>query len=263
MVTSLITQLFAYTQMREKSILILGELHSAWGISLKQEKALLSRLTKRKTIIRLKRGVYLVPQKVPPGGMWQPDPLYLISILMEVIKANYYISGLYAFNYYGLSEQIPNIITIYNDKLSAKKKLGSLVIQLIKVPKKKIGCITDIALKENRNVKIASLNRTILDAVMDWNRFGTLPIAYEWIEKNINKNDFLKNFIETTIKYGNISARRRIGYFLYKKNFSLRLIKPLLQSLPTTTNWVLLNPYDDYKGTTNKEWRIIDNVKSK
>lgn len=261
MTQTLITQFFAYMQMREKEIFHLGELQAAWGISSKQEKNLLSRLVKRKTIIRLKREIYLVPRKIPPGGMWQPDSLYLVSLLMEVLKANYYIGGLYAFNYYGLSEQVPAMITIYNDKRSLRKKLGTLSIQLIKTPTYQIGDFINIKLKENRNAKIASLSRTILGAVMDWNRFGTLPIAFEWIKKHIDEKDFIRELIKATIKYGNISSKRRIGYFLDKEIQSPNSIKPLLKSIPITKNWVLLDPYGDSKGVTNKIWRIIDNVK--
>lgn len=258
MTSTLFTQFFAYTQMQEKDVLHLGELQAAWGISSKQEKSLLSRLVKRKIIIRLKRGIYLVPRKVPPGGMWQPDSLQLISFFMEALKANYYIGGLYAFNYYGLSEQVPAVITIYNDKVSLKKKLGLLSIQLIKIMPDRIDESNTIQLNNNRNVKIASISRTILDAIMDWNKFGTLPIAFEWIKNN--KKAAIQELINTTIKYGNVSSRRRIGYILSRENQFSELIKPLLKSIPITKNWVLLNPQGGSKGMTNKIWRIIDNV---
>ena len=51
---------------------------------------------------------------------------YIISHFMEVIGANYYIGGLYAFNHYSLTAQLANEITIYNDRLSVKKKRESI-----------------------------------------------------------------------------------------------------------------------------------------
>ena len=260
--TTLTNQFFAYIQMRETEIFHLGELHAAWGISLTQEKNLLNRLVKNKMIIRLKRSFYLVPRKIPPGGMWQPDSLYLISVYMDIMKANYYIGGLYAFNYYGLSAQIPGMITIYNDKLSLKKKLGNLTIQLIKIPKSRIGIPRNIILKEGRKANISSLARTVLDAMADWIRFGTLPVAFEWIKQHLNDKDFVHEFIKITLKYGNISSKRRIGYFLFRETHSLDLVNRLLKSIRETKNWVLLDPCGEGKGTTDKKWRIIDNVKS-
>lgn len=255
-----ITQFFAYTQMRNVEIFHLGELQQAWGISLKQETNLLSYLVKQKIIIRLRRGIYLVPQKIPPGGKWQPDSLYIISVFMDIIKANYFISGLYAFNHYKLSKQVPSIIDIYNDKLSAKKKLGNLTLQLIKVPSYQIGYFTSINLKESKSVRIANLSRSLLDAVMDWSRFGTLPEALEWIKKHLTEKQFIDEFIKCTMRYGNVSARRRIGYILYKEIPSASLIKKLLETIPVTKNWVLLDPTGKKSGTTNKLWRIVDNV---
>lgn len=261
MTISMISQFFAYTQLMGKDVFYLGELQSAWGITLKQEKSLLSRLVKRKTIIRLKRGVYLVPKKIPPGGMWQPDSLLLICYFMEISKSNYYISGLYAFNYYGLSEQIPNMITIYNDKLSLQKKLGTLSIQLIKVPKSRLKDNVVIPVADQREVKIASLSRTILDAIMDWQRFGTIPSAYEWIRNFSKDRKIIRDLVNTTLRYGNVSSRRRIGYVLSKLARFPDLTKSLLKSIPVTQNWVLLDPLQGNKGKTDKNWRIIDNVK--
>ena len=45
---------------------------------------------------------------------------------------------------------------------------------MIKISKSRIGKPKKLALEENRIVYIATLPRVILDAVMDWNRFGTL-----------------------------------------------------------------------------------------
>lgn len=261
MASTLMSQFFAYMQMKNKEVLHLGELQAAWGISPKQEKNLLNRLVKKKTIIRLKRGIYLVPEKVPPGGMWQPDSLYLISVFMNIMKANYYLSGLYAFNYYGLSEQIPSIITIYNDKLSMTKKLGTLTIELIKTSKERIGDFSRINLKNTRQANIANLTRTILDAVMDWSRFGTLPIAFDWIKKHLGDKTFMQKLIKNTLTYGNISSKKRIGYFLSRERYSSTSLKSLLKSISVTSSWVLLDPHGGSKGTTNKAWGIIDNVK--
>lgn len=97
---------------------------------------------------------------------------------------------------------------------------------------------------------------------MDWVRFGTLPIAFEWIKKYLNDKDFVREFIKSTLKYGNISSKRRIGYFIFRETHSFDLVNPFLKSIRTTKNWVLLDPYGERKGATDKRWRIIDNVKS-
>lgn len=253
-------QLFAYAQIHEKDIIELGELQTSFQISARQEKELLAYLAKKGSIIRLKRGVYVVPQNIPPGGKWQPDPKYLISCLMDVMGANYYIGGYYAFHYYGLTEQIPNALTVYNDKISGCKKLGTLKATFIKTKTERIGNPKKIKTIKNRTAFIATLARSMVDAVVYYDRYNTLPKAYDWIRKHINDPTLLSELIESTIKYGNISAKRRIGFTLYLLTGNKKIVKPILNTLRPTLGWIPLNPYANLRGETNKEWRIINNV---
>jgi len=253
------TQFFAFVQMKEKEIVLLGELQAPLQLSPKQEKDFLSRMTTKGFIIRLKRGVYVVPKKIPPGGKWQPSSYYLIALLMQVINANYYIGGPSIFNDYGLTEQIPNTVTAYNDKISGTKILGNLPVQLIKVSKQKIGATTSLKLYEGIEVKIATLPRAIVDAFVDWPRYNTLPRAYKWIKDNKNDREFLRELVKITISYGNTSTKRRIGYFLDKITRDNKLTRPILAKLKPSQGRTPLIPRYKSKGITNNKWRIIDN----
>lgn len=258
-----ITQFFAYLQMNNKEFITLGDLHVDFQISAKQEQELLSYLARKGSIIRLKRGTYVVPEYIPPGGKWQPDPKYLVSCLMAVTNAQYYISGFYAFHYHGLTEQIPNLITVYNDKLSAKKKLGKLNVQLIKIKKDGIGDLKTIHVARGHVAHIATLTRSIVDAVNDYTRYNTLPRAYAWIQERSHEKKFLSALIKTTLHYGNISTKRRIGFFIACIMNNKKLALPLLKTLKPSKGWIGLDPSAPLKGITNKQWGIINNVKFK
>jgi len=260
MTSSKTLKLFAYIQMSKRKIIARGELQKLLNITQEQEQRFLEKLAASSTIIRLLPGTYLVPQKIPPGGKWQPDALYVISEFTKLIQANYYVTGLYAFNYYGLSEQIPNQLSVYNDKLSATRIFGTLRVKFIKVPNSKIGSIEKIELNDDSYAYISSLSRTIVDAIHDWKRFGTMPDALEWISNLIKNKSVLENIISDTIAYGNVSTKRRIGYYLFKCTNESKLSSPILKTLKSTTNWVVLNPAGNRSGITNKTWRIIDNV---
>ena len=67
------TQLFAYVQMRRLQTVRTGELLRVLGITPQQERELLSRLARRSLIARVRRGLYLVPPRLPPGGKWSPS----------------------------------------------------------------------------------------------------------------------------------------------------------------------------------------------
>ena len=60
------TQLFAYVQLRGLKSVRTGELIGPLGITPVQERELLSRLMRRGLIARVRRGLYLVPPRIPP-----------------------------------------------------------------------------------------------------------------------------------------------------------------------------------------------------
>jgi len=58
---SLSSRFFAYVQLKKKDIVRTGELTPVLGITGSQERDLLRRLSGSGWIVRLKRGVYLIP----------------------------------------------------------------------------------------------------------------------------------------------------------------------------------------------------------
>lgn len=260
MLSSLEVKFFSLMHLKLKTLVKLGEIQPLLSINEKQEKNLLSRLSKKGYILRLSRGIYLVPEKLPPGGRWQPDEFTIIYELMKILDAQYQICGPVAFNFYGFSEQIPNTIAIYNTKRSGTKKIGNLCFQLIKVPASRIGSQNNIELHDGKSVRISSLARTIMDAVYEWSRFNTLPIAYKWIEDYINDKKTINELIHVTLQFANIATQRRIGYTLEKLNIKSKSIQLIQKQFKATQGWIPLDPTQKAIGRSNTKWRIIDNV---
>lgn len=252
---------FALMQLKQQDVVSLGELQSQLNINADQEHQLLKRLARNGLIMRLKPGIYLVPEKLPTGGYWQPNDYEVVAKYMEAIDANYYINGMLAFNYYGLTTQIPNEIMVYNDKISGVKNVGSLRLVMAKIPIQRINASENIDLGDDNRVNIASMPRAIFDAVYDWKRFGTLPEAYQWIKDRLSDKEFLQELVTLTVKYGNMITTRRIGYFLDTNNVPESMTGPLLETLKSNTGWVVLDPNREPKGRTNQKWRVIDNAK--
>src|SRR3990167_1860819 len=251
---------FAYMQVKGKELVRLGELQEPLGLSAFQEQKLLQRLADKGYLIRLKRGVYLVPQKIPPGGFLRPSEYYVIAKYMEVQNAKYYVSGLAAFNYHGLSHQIANQYVVYNNKISGLKNIDQIAIRFIKTSEKNITGTHLITIK-NINVPIASLEKSVLDVINDWQRYQILAKAYEWLKKYKKNKKFINEFIRLTLLCANNNAIRRIGYYLEKLGVNKQKLSPLLKKLNSIQSWIILIPKQQQKGKTNNKWRIIDNVK--
>ena len=112
------TLLFAYVQLRGLPAVRAGELTEPLRLSPIQERKLLSRLAKAGLIVRVRRGLYLVPLRLPLGGKWSPDEGLTLNTLMEDQEGRYQICGPNAFNRYGFDAQVPSRVYAYNNRLS-------------------------------------------------------------------------------------------------------------------------------------------------
>ena len=93
----------------------------------------------------------------------------------------YQICGPSAFNRYGLSAQVPNRVYAYNNRLSGERTIGAITLTLIKVADARLGNTEESTTREGLAVTYSSRVRTLVDAVYDWARFGSLPRGYAWI----------------------------------------------------------------------------------
>jgi predicted transcriptional regulator of viral defense system len=255
------TKFFAYMQMKGLERICTGELQQPFRISSLQERKLLFRLNKNGLIFRLLRGVYIVPKSIPPGGYWRPNDYFIVAKYMEYYKANYYISGMTAFNKYGFTTQIPNQLSVYNDKISGLKIFGGIKVKFHKVSKKTLTGFDKVKIESHlETVNVANLTRTILDGINYNNRYQTLPVAYAWLKMYLGDRNFLKGFIELSHKAANNNAIRRIGYYLEQQNVPKDMLQPLLKKLKPTKGFVSLMPNAWRKGKIDKKWGIIDNA---
>ena len=253
------TQFFAWTQLRKKSLVATGDIVRALGLVPKQERELLSRMARAGLIVRIRNGLYMVPSQIPPGGRWTPGEYKLARALMEDAGAHYQIVGPTAFHQYGLDEQVPNNVTIYNDKISGRRSIGGIEFILVKVAKERLGGSDDLKLPDGTQIKISGLARTLMDAVYDWDRFNTLPRAYNWIRAEKNNPEVMSELVRLTIQYGNSGTMRRIGCLLETCDVSPRLLSKLKAELTKTRSLIPFVPTLPGRGDINRDWGVIIN----
>lgn len=257
------TKVLAWSQASGVRIFRTGELVRALKLRPEQERSLFAKMSKRGLLIQLMRGLYLAPVHLPPNKKWVPSQYFLLATLMREQKAEYQVTGLAAFNTYGLSTQIPNVLTVYNTIFSGRRTICGLAFDFIKVDQKRLGGITTFKITEEEEnelvIKISSPPRTLVDAIYDYKRFNTLPKAYAWVAERISDRTLMQNFIAMTFQFGNIATKRRIGYLLEALSIEPKLIKPLFQSLTETTSYIPWIPGFEAKGGINKKWGVIIN----
>jgi predicted transcriptional regulator of viral defense system len=252
------TQLFTYTRARES--VQAGELVQALGWTAEQERKVLSRLARKGLITRVRRGLYLVPVRLPLGGKWSPGEFRALATLLEDCEGTYQISGPNAFNRYGWTEQIPNRLCVYNNRLSGDRRIGPVALTLIKVGDQRLGGTEVMHTPDGIDVVYASRARALLDAVYDWSRFDTLPRAYIWIHQELSKEDgFAADLVQITTRFGNQGTIRRIGAFLEQEGAPTQLLRRLEKMLRPTTSFIPLDPNRSKRGRSNKRWHVVMN----
>jgi predicted transcriptional regulator of viral defense system len=254
------TQLFAYVQMRKLRKLATGDLRGPLRISAKQERELLSRLSRSGMIAQVRRGLYLIPERLPLGGKWSPDEILALTALIEDQEGQYQICGLNAFNRYGFDEQVPNRLYAYNNRLSGDRRIGSVELTLIKVADDRLGSTEKVKTTEGVTAVYSSRPRTLVDGVYDWSRFNSLPRAYQWIRSDLTANRVTAaELVSLTLRFGDKGTIRRMGALLEQEGVSGALLKKLERALPPTTSLIPWTPTAPKRGTVNRRWGVVLN----
>ncbi len=257
---NLSSRFFAYTQLKKKDLVRTGELSPVLNITASQENGLLRRLSDAGWIVRLKRGIYLVPPRIPAGGTYSPGIALILQKLMKEVSGTYQICGPPAFNFYGLDDQIPTITYVYNNRISGSRRIGNLSFQFIKVADDRLGATSVFRTSEGTETTYSSKARTLMDAVYDWSRFNSLPRGYDWIRREIKEDLELGAELVTVIgQYGNQATARRIGYLLDSFLQDRAILTELQRQLSVSKALIPWIPVKPARGTINRKWGVIVN----
>ena len=253
-------QLFAYAQLRKVRELRTGQLTRPLGITAKQERELYSRLARAGLIAQVRRGLYLVPRELPLGGAWTPDDALALNTLMADRGGRYQICGPNAFHRYGLSDQVPNRVYAYNNSLSGERRIGAIDLTLIKVTDARLGDTEEATTRQGEIVVYSSRARTLVDAVYDWARFGSLPRGYLWITRELTERRVTAAaLVAATLRYGDRGTIRRMGALLEGRGVGARLVRKLADALPETSGTIPWIPTQPKRGTLDRRWGLIMN----
>jgi predicted transcriptional regulator of viral defense system len=254
------SQFFAYVQMRRLQTVRTGELVPALGITPQQERELLSRLARRSLIARVRRGLYLVPSRLPPGGKWNPSEFLALGSLIEDRSGRYQICGPNAFHRYGWDNQVPNRLYAYNNRITGQRKIGSVPLTLIKVADSRLGEIETVRAPDGSDAVYSSRTRSLVDAVYDWSRFNSLPQGYDWIRAELVRNPQIAGeIVPVALRYGNVSTFRRLGRLLEREGVEESLLRKLERKLAPSSALIPWAPTLPKRGSVDRRWGVIVN----
>jgi predicted transcriptional regulator of viral defense system len=254
----------AYCQSRESRVEA-GELVRAFKWTPEQERKTLSKLARKGLIARVRRGLYLAPKRLPMGGQWNPGEILALKTLIDDRNGAYQISGPNTFQRYGWTEQVPNRVYAYNNRIAGDRQIGPVALTLIKVSDDRLGGTEVVRTPDGLDAVYASRARSLVDAVYDWSRFDTLPRAYDWIELEVSRDEgFAAELVQATIRFGNQGTLRRIGATLERLAVPEPLLRRLERALRPSSSFIPMVPTVAKRGKpetgkTSKRWQVVFN----
>ena len=180
---------------------------------------------------------------------------------MEDRQAAYQICGPAAFHRYGWDEQIPNRLDVYNTAISGDRKIGVSNFRLIKVDSDRLGDTEVFRTPEGVDAVYSSRARSLVDAIYDWSRFGSLPRAFDWIRDELKQDPKIASkIVSAAMQYGNTGAIRRLGKLLEQEGVSERLLKKLDSKITPSSAFIPWSPTRPKQGTVDRRWGVVMNV---
>lgn len=254
-------QLFAAAQARGVEVVRQGDLRDWLRLSPTQESGVFHRLAAAGWIARVRRGLYLVPPKLPLGGKWSPDEAQALNALIGDKGGHYQVCGPNAFQRYGFDGQIPTRVFAYNNRLSGERKIGGVNLRLIKVADARLGGTDTVMTASGAELVYSSMARTLVDAVDDWALFGGLPRAFTWIRMALSKKTVAAaELAGLALKFGNQACLRRLGCLLEGEAVSRPVLKKIEAGLRQSKALIPWDPTAPRRGKINQRWGVIINA---
>lgn len=206
-------------------------------LKVKDISDLIEKLQKKRKLIPIKRGIYMVVPFHSIDKKWALD-WYRISEYL--LKDDYYI-GLYnAFNLHGFTEQIPNKLFVFNTKYSADRMILHYKFKFFKVKKDKLFGII------KNKYPYSDKERTIIDALEYPEYLGGISEVMDRI-RNVKFDDNI--LIDYAIKYNSIKIMKLVGLLTNSQKLFDLLEKKKALSYYTTLRKTATKLLD-------KKWKI-------
>ncbi len=214
---------------------------------------LLSDLTRRKWLVRLARGKYLiVPLETGLENTFTLNPFVITSHLVKP----YYISYWSALNHYGYTEQVPGKVLIATTSRKNSVAIQNVDYQFITLTKKKFFGFAKIWI-ENKQVNMATKEKLILDCLDHPEYCGGVKEAAKglWNARNELKWNTLLKYAE---KMQTGTVYKRLGCLMELYEMRKDLLKKLQGKI--SAGFSPLDPILPKKGKLYSKWNLQLNV---
>lgn len=245
------------------NVATIREVAVASGVNPAYLNVLLHDLVRAELLRRIKRGSYALAPGLP--GVAEPHPFSIAMALVEPCA----VSGWSALNHHGLTEQIPNRVTLTTPRrivtpaMRGKTRTEPSVwavhgqeFEIVRVIPAHFFGQEEIWLGEVK-VQIFDRERAILDCFALPRRFGGLAEGLGILEEH-RKEIAAKRLVAHALRYGKVAVAKRVGFALERVGVRASVLEPL-RALPVQGQR-LLDPTKPARGDFNSRWALRENL---
>jgi predicted transcriptional regulator of viral defense system len=185
-------------------------------------KKMVIKLTKNGWLVRIKKGVYYIANLESRGFVGAS-----VLVIAQAILEESYVSFEAALQHYGIFDQHARTVTSVCLKKKADKTIQGIMYRFIKVSRKNFYGWEEKQI-EGKTVKIATLEKAILDMIQFQRSVHSLDLVLEKLKEY--KNNFDLEKLNELAKGQSITAQRILGFLLDKAGIDSASIGELLKS---------------------------------
>lgn len=244
--------LLSYLSEKRKNIFSLGDIIAVLKCSYENAKVTAGRLKKKKWIIGIAKGKYLiVPLAAGVKGEYTEHEYVLASLIAEP----YYIAYWTALNYYGFTEQVPGTVFVAARKKAKDRELFGTKYTFVLLSAHKFFGFREIPVSSYK-IKISDKEKTIIDCLDKPRYCGGMEEIVKSVHYAKDELDFDK-LIKYALKMKNNAVVKRLGFvldFIGWESKAKGLEKKVFSS------YSILDPTKEKKGKMNSKWKLQINV---
>jgi predicted transcriptional regulator of viral defense system len=237
-----------------KTIFKIEDIATELKCSYKYAKVLANNLTKKKWVIVLRRGVYLI---VPLSAGVRSHYTEHEFVIASHLVSPYYIAYWSALNFYGFTEQTPFAVFVATTKRTKNREVLNTKYNFVTLSKKFFGF--EPTAVSTYKINISDREKTLADALDHSEYCGGIPEVAKsvWNAKEKVSIEKIASYAE---RMGNTAIVKRLGYLA--ESLNMNVASEILSKMRgmISRGMSALDSTRPKKGVYNTRWNLLVNV---
>jgi predicted transcriptional regulator of viral defense system len=238
-----------------KTIFRIEDVVNELKCSYEYAKVLANNLTKKKWVIVLRRGVYLI---VPLSAGVRSHYTEHEFVIASHLVSPYYIAYWSALNFYGFTEQTPFAVFVATTRRTKTREVLNIKYNFVTLSKRKFFGFEPTAVSTYK-INISDREKTLADALDHPEYCGAIPEVAKslWNGKEKVSIEKIASYAE---RMGNTAIVKRLGYLVESLNINVdsKILSEMREMI--SPGMSALDPTRLKKGTYNTRWNLLLNI---